>query len=619
MLQRDVLVRVILCSTVGAAATAQPVKVGFFDQQVRQFYSTAHGLPSNDVLDVFIGEGGRLYARTAAGGAVFKAGRWHAVSILPQARRVRKPPAERFPDANASAVAADGSIWYATKTGAWHAYGSVVEYRQGLRWLPHDEVRAIATVNNDAWFATRDGIGIIRAHQIRLADKARRFEADIEKRHRRTQYGYVDAVRVSVPGDASEWTQRDSDNDGLWTSMYGAGEAFACAATDSGAACERAKAAFEALRFLGKVTEGGKNPAPRGYVARTILPTSGRDPNIADSPERDEKIRSTRERLWKVMRPRWPVSADGKWYWKSDTSSDELDGHYFFYGAYYDLVAKTDAERERVRRHVAAMTDHLVNNNFQLIDHDGRPTRWGIFNPENLNRNVDYWEERGLNSISILAYLTTAEHITGDAKYAAAARMLIEKHAYDMNTLIPKSHGGPGSGNQSDDEMAFMCLYNLMKYEKDVRLRMIYGRALRNRWEIEASELNPLFNFIAAAGLSGVEFADAYRRQPLALTGPWRDESVDTLRRYPLDRFNWPMKNSGRGDIARLSAFTGGRPGTRGHRANGRVLPIDERYVDHWNHDPWQLDYAGDGRTLADGASFLLPYYMGLYHKFIAD
>jgi hypothetical protein len=57
----------------------------------------------------------------------------------------------------------------------------------------------------------------------------------------------------------------------------------------------------------------------------------------------------------------------------------------------------------------------------------------------------------------------------------------------------------------------------------------------------------------------------------------------------------------------------------RGFRRDGRVLPIDERFVGHWNHDPWALDYGGNGRSLADGASYLLPYYMGRYHGFLLD
>ncbi len=57
----------------------------------------------------------------------------------------------------------------------------------------------------------------------------------------------------------------------------------------------------------------------------------------------------------------------------------------------------------------------------------------------------------------------------------------------------------------------------------------------------------------------------------------------------------------------------------RGHRRNGKVLPIDERMVEHWNHDPWRLDSGGNGTALADGASFLLPYYMGLYHGILVE
>lgn len=117
--------------------------------------------------------------------------------------------------------------------------------------------------------------------------------------------------------------------------------------------------------------------------------------------------------------------------------------------------------------------------------------------------------------------------------------------------LIPKTNAGPGSGNQSGDEMAFMCWYNLLRYERDPQLRSIYGWALRQRWEMERFELNPLFNFIAAASLEGIE--------------------------------------------------------------------SDERLVDHWNHDPWRLDQGGDGRYLADGAAFLLPYYMGRYHKYVVE
>jgi hypothetical protein len=54
-----------------------------------------------------------------------------------------------------------------------------------------------------------------------------------------------------------------------------------------------------------------------------------------------------------------------------------------------------------------------------------------------------------------------------------------------------------------------------------------------------------------------------------------------------------------------------------GYRRDGRVLPVDERFFDFWNHNPYTLDTGGSGHGLGDGAIFLLPYYMGLYHHYI--
>ena len=56
-----------------------------------------------------------------------------------------------------------------------------------------------------------------------------------------------------------------------------------------------------------------------------------------------------------------------------------------------------------------------------------------------------------------------------------------------------------------------------------------------------------------------------------------------------------------------------------GYRKNGKVIPVDESHFNHWNRDPWRLDTGGDGRLLANGAVFLRPYYMGLYHGFIIE
>jgi hypothetical protein len=165
--------------------------------------------------------------------------------------------------------------------------------------------------------------------------------------------------------------------------------------------------------------------------------------------------------------------------------------------------------------------------------------------------------------------------------------------------------------------MAFMSYYNVLRYEKDPARRRVYASSFRRYWELERPERNPLFHFLYAAVTRGDKWVDPFEETDLTADGPWLEDSLDSLRRYPLDRFDWALSNSHRLDVVRLP-WGADRGGGRGCRADGKVLPIDERYVDHWNHDPWDLDHGGEGRYLADGASFLLPYYLGLHHGFLA-
>jgi len=519
----------------------------------------------------------------------------------------------------------NGEVWFGTHLGAIRFDGQSFSYRQGSRWLPNDDIRDIAIDRSgDVWFATAGGIGVIRKRVMTLAEKAQFYEDEMERYLRRTPYGYVSEVSLKSPGDKSAIIYHDSDNDGLWTSMYGAGECFAYAATGDSRAKKRAKRAFEALRFLQKVTQGCEHSPPKGYVARTIISTKLPDPNIG-RVEKDKQKRETDDALWKVYEPRWPKSADGKWYWKSDTSSDELDGHYFFYPLYYDLVADTEEEKERVREVVRDLTNHLIKHDYHLVDHDGTPTRWGYYGPESMNHDQAWWGERGLKSLSLLSYLAVAEHITGDSAYGERSKELIRDHAYLTNAMIYKIHRGPGSGNQSDDEMAFMGYYNLVKYTKNEALRDQIMLSFFSAWTNEQPERNPFFNFSYAA--FGVEkvYHDQWGTHSLEPWDGWLEDSLATLQGFSLDRLNWASKNSHRSDVRFLRRqqanvdVTDGLEHRRGFHVDKKVIPIENRHFNHWNTDPWTLDYGGEGKQLGSGTVFLLPYYMGLYHGFLVE
>ncbi|MCW5966018.1 MAG: hypothetical protein KIT83_18415 [Bryobacterales bacterium] len=457
IMQINVLLALLLGFCASIPVFAQPYQVGRFPMHVGRTCSAADGLPEGAALGIGLSPDGILLAHFAEGTYAFERVRWVRQPVTPpveyalarDARPISAHALATIPVEPVTVHAQDavGGIWVGTPQGAAYYVNGEWRYRQGRRWLPHDQVLDLR-VDRDghALFLTPDGLGLIERRVTSLAEKAAFYEEEIDKRHRRTEYEYVLEVSLKQPGDVSAWEQHDSDNDGLWTGMYGAAQCFAYGATKNTKAKERATKALRALGFLSEVTQGGSHPAPPGFPARSILPSEGRDPNMGDSPERDRRTRAERDGKWKLLTPRWPKSADGKWYWKTDTSSDELDGHYFLYGLYYDLVAETDAEREEVRRIVRRVTDHLLANDYALVDHDGTKTRWGVFGPNDINLDPSWWVERGLNSLSMLTYLRVAQHITGDARYGAAADTLIEKHGYNNNLMFPKNTPGVGGG-----------------------------------------------------------------------------------------------------------------------------------------------------------------------------
>lgn len=526
-----------------------------------------------------------------------------------------------FNEFTCAASGPGGAVWFGTTRGAIRYQEGEWHYRQGRRWLLDDRVTCIVVDSTQrAWIGTQLGVSCIQFQPMTLAKKAERYEAEIETLIKRTPLGYLAPVRLKSPGDRQEVIRSDNDNDGLWTAMYGAGQCFAYAASGAEKSRERAEKAFKALSFLQSVTQGGAHSPPRGYIARSIRSTDLPDPNQGRVDRDREKQKD--DQLWKVYEPRWPKSADGQWYWKSDTSSDELDGHYFFYGLYYDLVAQTEAEKNAIREVVRSLTDHLIANDFNLTDHDGEPSRWGIFNPRSLNRDENWYVERGLNSLSLLSYLTVAEFVTQDSRYTEHIKVLREDHGYDTNAMVPKLQRGIGSGNQSDDEMAFMGFYSLLRFTKDPSLRSRLLKAFYAYWILEQPELNPFFNFTYAACSLGQSVADPWGEHSVEPWDAWLSESVGTLKAFPLDRADWAHQNSHRLDLVLLPRqqaidLFSNSTRIRGTRINGKALPVDERHFNHWNTDPFQLDYPGNGQVLACGTVFLLPYYMGLYHGFI--
>jgi len=484
-----------------------------------------------------------------------------------------------LPSSEVTVLAADpqGKVWIGTTRGLIVVDGqnaSRVQYFAGRRWLQDDRVSAIGFEKSGkadvAWVQTATGMTRIAFEPITLEYKAQTFEDRIRARHLR--HGLTASSHLRTPGDLNSNQTVSSDNDGLWTAMYVVAECFRFAVTGSEEARANARTGMDAILRLETIT------GIKGFPARSFIKVG-----VDQQPTDGE----------------WHATPDGQWRWKGDTSSDEIVGHYFVYPIYYDLIA-TPEEKARIRSVVERITTHIIDNKFQLIDADGKRTRWGWWAPDEIWKDADEVGLRALHLLShlrVAAYLTSADNPALSSKYEAVYRDLIDKHKYDL-LLRNQKINIPGHVNHSDDELAFLSYYPLLRYEKDPKLLEIYRESLTRAWQIERSERNPLWNFIFAAG-TGEKTYD-------------KEESVRTLREIPTDLISWTVSNSHRADVPRDQAMD------RFDRAQSLiVLPYDELPVMKWNGNPYRLDGGDGGRSEDDGAFFLLPYWMGRYHKLI--
>jgi hypothetical protein len=472
-----------------------------------------------------------------------------------------------------------GAIWLGSRNGAarfdprakhrWDRW----QYFGGQRWLPDDDVRNIVVEERgDArlvWVRTQTGIALVEWRPMALAQKADFFEQRIAARH--VRHGMVSDSMLCVPGDISSNVTRDSDNDGLWTAMYLGAEAYRYAVTRDPTARANAQRSVRLLMRLEEIT------GIAGFPARSFLSTNEPPPHGGE----------------------WHPTADGKWLWKGDTSSDEIVGHYFGYALYFDRVADNE-EKAAIRKTVSRVTDHLIRNDYDLIDLDGRPTRWGQWSQRYFQTEEGKYEQP-LRSLELLSFLKTAHHIAGDARYAEAYKDRVRRGYADQMRLYRHWPGG-GEINFSDDELAYLSYDPLLRYETDHKLRAIYLDGLRFTWEKIRPDYNPLWNYITAA--SGA----------IRMTQAVREESLRTLERIPTDMVEWTTINSHRIDVKlQPVADRFGRPQL------SEVLAPDERATGKWNSNPYRPDGGGAGRSEDDGSYFLLPYWMGRYHGWVRE
>ena len=456
------------------------------------------------------------------------------------------------PDAR-TAKASDGVEWTAATRGL---YRGGTEFFAGKRYLPDDEVLGLKPdASHGMWVRTRTGVSHIELREMTLEQKAAAFEERIKLRHDR--YGMVSDSHLSKAGDLSTNILESSDNDGLWTAMYAAGECFRYAVTKDPDALARAKKAIEAVLFLEEVTGVPGLPA-RSYVKKgEARPKDGM----------------------------WHWTSDGQIQWKGDTSSDESVGHFFLLSIAYDLLDDA-ALKIRMAEAARKMMDYIISHGYNLIDVTGKPTTWGKWSPEYFSGKGK--SDSALNAAELLSFLKVTEHMTGDARYAAEYKKVAVdmKYAEQAARYLELRQ----EINYSDEELAMLSFYPFFRYAKDGAIE----KGLDQWWANCVRERNPLWTYIYLLGRPEAK---------VDLEG-----AVKTLERIPMDLISWKVVNSDRKDVAMEKELDRAQ-----ERQARSLLPADERPVMKWNGNPFVVDGGNGGFSEDDGGFFLLAYWMGRY------
>ena len=517
-------------------------------------------MPQNTVRAMLFDDAGHLWLGSDEGAAIYdNMNLW----LTPDKLQLPRNPV--------NAIAADdtGGVWFASDVGVIHLHRGRLKYYSADRWVPQNNVNdvAVSADGETIWAATDKGVSVISACEMTLADKAALYEDTIENYHVRR--GYISS-RIIRNYDMDDGAVQISDNDGLWTACNVAAQSFRYAVTGDKTALERARRGMHAALLLTRIT------GIPGFTARAVR-----------YPGETGFGNGSRE---------WHLSADDSCEWKGETSSDEMTGHFFGGSIYYDLCAD-DGEKAQIRDALCGVMEHILRNGFRLADADGLPTTWACWDPAVLNHDDKWIFERGVNSLELLAFLKVCFHISGDEKYDALYRTMIERHHYLLNAARHKIRDAHIC--HIDDNLAFLASLTLLRLETDPAIRSLLLCGMEDHWQYERVERQPLFCFIHAL----------YTGRDADLV-----EGVQSLREMPLDMIHYAMENSKRKDLI----YDTEQADWHEDAQVLSPLPYDERNVHRPDNGGFTLDT--ENRNYAqEPTMFLLPYWLGRYYDLLRE
>lgn len=428
-------------------------------------------------------------------------------------------------------------------------------------------------------FALAFGLFSVLAVPLRAADsltlhrKALLFETDMVERF---LIGDQLAPKLRPPRWYRPYVSYNMPDNAYMTGLYCAAQSWRYASTGDPEAKALAKRALRGLNHLLDVSGWD------GLLARASMPSGMRRYDDGD----------------------WQESLDGKYRWRSDVSTDQIDGVMFGYYVYCSTVA-SEGELPEIALHVEALVNRILRDGYRITDFDGRLTEWSHYD---LPAILDGQQ---MNALLMLQVLKVASFITHNARYEALYERLIERDGYGELAEGSRLAMDPREANHSDDVLIEIALYPLLELEKNPKIRAHYLAAEKQWWEGADGfpgvgvEMNPFSTFL---------------HQHWTGDKARTTDAIEALRSVPLD-MKWNRATIDA--YAKRYDFTFDPKPSSPRPKRGQLIPMDRRSKD-WSFlvmNPYydKGDRMRDSKMEFQGLDFSISYWFGLAHGMIPE
>lgn len=315
---------------------------------------------------------------------------------------------------------------------------------------------------------------------------------------------------------------------------------------------------------------------------------------------------------------------------KSDTSNDELVGHYAVWHLAFDILGPEDPELAQMIKTIAHRhAKHFTDNDYCHTDAGGQPTSWARMNREYyLNKYSLGFSDAPLGLSILLQLYKVAHHVTGDEqwnkeyrklaldepyRYADILREHFERYRIMAKDLVDDENSDEEIFNRvlkimnySDVRMAAVSYYTLAQLETDPLLLEKYRQGADSWWELEKYARDVEWSLIYQVINNEKEQFDGFGRSCIDML-KWQ------INRYPVSSRQLFIDNSSRPDMREDEGFMFYKDDTRPY-----AMAMDERGSVGTNFFHAKQGQAGV-RRLHNSYNLIMPYWLARYNKLIVE